>query len=91
VLDGIVFGATGICSDQSNSKVATTGAWFSGACGLGQALTCSKIGNAYGHPAGEIDWTYNYIANRYGNASNAWAFWNCIGQCGATYKTATWY
>jgi hypothetical protein len=36
-------------------------------------------------------WTYNYIASRYGNPSNAWAFWNCIGQCGATYKTATWY
>jgi hypothetical protein len=35
-------------------------------------------------PAGEIDWTYNYIASRYGNPSNAWAFWNCTGQCGAT-------
>jgi hypothetical protein len=63
----------------------------SGACGLGQALPCSKMGNAYGNPEGEIDWTYNYIASRYGNPSNAWAFWNCIGQCGATYKTATWY
>jgi hypothetical protein len=63
----------------------------SGACGLGQALPCSKMGSAYGSPAGEIDWTYNYIANRYGNPSNAWAFWNCIGQCGGTYKTATWY
>jgi hypothetical protein len=63
----------------------------SGACGLGQALPCSKMGNAYGSAEGEIEWTYNYIANRYGNPSNAWAFWNCIGQCGATYKTATWY
>jgi hypothetical protein len=57
---------------------------------LGQALPCSKMGNAYGNPAGEIDWTYNYIASRYGNPSNAWAFWNCIGQCESTYKNATW-
>jgi hypothetical protein len=29
------------------------------------------MGNAYGNPAGDIDWTYNYIASRYGNTSNA--------------------
>jgi hypothetical protein len=29
------------------------------------------MGDAYGNPAGEIEWTYNYIASRYGNPSNA--------------------
>jgi hypothetical protein len=40
------------------------------------------MGNVYGSAEGEIEWTYNYIANRYGNPSNARAFWNCIGLCG---------
>jgi hypothetical protein len=46
------------------------------------------MGAAYGNPADEIDWTYNYIAGRYENPSNAWAFWTALAS-GATYKTAT--
>lgn len=46
----------------------------SGACGLGQALPCSKMGDAYGDPEGEIRWTLEYIKGRYGSPSNALLF-----------------
>lgn len=51
----------------------------SGACGLGQALPCSKMGSAYGNAAGEIDWTINYISNRYGTPSIALAHHRSYG------------
>ncbi len=46
----------------------------SGACGLGQALPCSKLGDARGNPSAEIDWIITYINNRYGNPVSAWNF-----------------
>ena len=45
----------------------------SGACGIPQALPCSKIPNM--SPEGQIDWGLTYIKNRYGNPTNAWLFW----------------
>jgi hypothetical protein len=46
----------------------------SGACGLGQAYPCSKLGSNYGNAMGEINWTINYILGRYSTPSNALAF-----------------
>ena len=80
-----------LISHESGWIVGRMNTGGSGACGLGQALPCSKMGAAYGSATGEIQWTYDYIAQRYGNPSNAWSFWQCVGQCGNTYKTATWY
>jgi len=47
----------------------------SGACGLGQALPCSKLGLARGNVEGEIEWIIGYIKNRYQTPSRALAFW----------------
>ena len=48
----------------------------SGACGIPQALPCSKLGSARGNPVAEIQWMNNYVVNRYGSWANAVAFWN---------------
>ena len=48
----------------------------SGACGIPQALPCSKLGSARGNPVAEIRWMNNYVINRYGSWANAVAFWN---------------
>lgn len=45
----------------------------SGACGLGQALPCSKITDH--SPIGQLKWTIAYIADRYGTPANAWSIW----------------
>jgi hypothetical protein len=45
----------------------------SGACGIPQALPCSKIPDM--SPQGQIQWGLQYIKGRYGNPSNAWSFW----------------
>jgi len=67
----------------------------SGACGIGQALPCSKLGAGYGNAAAEISWAYDYIAARYTTPARAWAYWNCIGLCTNNYGTIekfnTWY
>ncbi len=42
----------------------------SGACGIPQALPCSKITDM--SPQGQIAWGLSYIQARYGNPSNAW-------------------
>jgi len=47
----------------------------SGACGLFQALPCSKLGSARGNVHGEIDWGIGYISARYRNPSNALRLW----------------
>jgi hypothetical protein len=47
----------------------------SGACGLGQALPCSKPGNGLGDPVAEVNWVINYIKNRYNTPSEALYFW----------------
>ena len=45
----------------------------SGACGIPQALPCSKIPDM--STSGQISWGLSYIQSRYGNPSNAWRFW----------------
>ncbi len=45
----------------------------SGACGIPQALPCSKIPDM--STVGQIDWGLSYIKSRYGTPNNAWAFW----------------
>lgn len=44
----------------------------SGACGIFQALPCSKMGGM--EINNQIAWGVNYIKDRYGTPSNAWAF-----------------
>ena len=48
----------------------------SGACGIPQALPCSKLGAARGNPVAEIQWMNSYVIGRYGSWANAVAFWN---------------
>lgn len=45
----------------------------SGACGIPQALPCSKIPDM--SPQGQIEWGLNYIKQRYGTPTKAWQFW----------------
>ncbi len=52
----------------------------SGACGLGQSLPCSKMAG-YGadyatNGTVQVNWTIDYIKNRYGNPNGARVFWN---------------
>lgn len=47
----------------------------SGACGLGQALPCAKMGCALGDYACQDNWATNYMKSRYGTWSNAKSFW----------------
>lgn len=47
----------------------------SGACGLGQALPCSKMGCSLSDYACQDAWFTNYMLNRYGSWANARAFW----------------
>lgn len=47
----------------------------SGACGLGQALPCSKMGCALGDYACQDAFFTKYMLNRYGSWENARAFW----------------
>lgn len=70
----------------------------SGACGLPQALPCSKLLAVIGsldNVSGQVDWMIDYIARRYYTPSQALAFWHCIGYCTDNYgthkKSATWY
>lgn len=46
----------------------------SGACGLPQALPCSKIADK--SVEGQINWMINYVKSRYGTPSNALSFHN---------------
>ena len=48
----------------------------SGACGLVQALPCSKVGGAGGYdPVANLQWGNGYAVGRYGSWANAYAFW----------------
>lgn len=47
----------------------------SGACGLGQALPCSKMGCSLSDYACQDTFFTNYMLNRYGSWENARAFW----------------
>lgn len=47
----------------------------SGACGLVQALPCSKVpGNGY-DPVDNLRWANGYATGRYGSWASAYAFW----------------
>lgn len=47
----------------------------SGACGLAQALPCSKVpGNPY-NPIDSLNWMNSYVTGRYGGWENAYNFW----------------
>lgn len=64
---------------------------YSGACGLGQSLPCSKMGlgeNWKDNPNGQIDWTIEYVRTRYKTPVRALAKWkwNCVN---SIYKC--WY
>lgn len=43
----------------------------SGACGIGQALPCSKMGCAMGDGACQVRWMNQYVIARYGTWANA--------------------
>lgn len=49
----------------------------SGACGLPQALPCSKLSSAgadyWDNPVTQLTWMMDYIAGRYGDPVSAWA------------------
>lgn len=47
----------------------------SGACGLVQALPCSKLGNDWSNPVKALSWGAEYAKARYGGWANAYAFW----------------
>lgn len=48
----------------------------SGACGLGQALPCSKMNCEKWDYECQIDWVLNYIKDRYETPTKALAHWN---------------
>ena len=67
------------------------------ACGIGQALPCQKLTavcNLSDYNCQDQFFT-EYMKQRYGTWANAWAYWNCTGQCtnkyGTILKTATWW
>jgi len=47
----------------------------SGACGLAQALPCSKLGPNWNDPVVALNWMNNYVNGRYGGWQNAYNFW----------------
>lgn len=64
-----------IVSKESGWNPGATNA-SSGACGLAQALPCSKIGGAGGYdPVTALRWQKDYVEQRYGGYAGAYAFW----------------
>lgn len=47
----------------------------SGACGLAQALPCSKIPGQWNDPVNALNWMNNYVNGRYGSWAQAYSFW----------------
>lgn len=47
----------------------------SGACGLAQALPCSKLGPNWNDPVTALKWQHAYVSSRYGGYKQAYAFW----------------
>ncbi|MCI6574595.1 MAG: G5 domain-containing protein [Actinomycetaceae bacterium] len=47
----------------------------SGACGLVQALPCSKLGANWNDPVTALKWQYSYVNSRYGGYAGAYSFW----------------
>ncbi|WP_230667912.1 MULTISPECIES: lytic transglycosylase domain-containing protein [unclassified Microbacterium] len=48
---------------------------YSGACGLVQALPCSKVPGGGYDPVANLTWANGYAVGRYGSWANAYAFW----------------
>lgn len=48
---------------------------FSGACGLAQALPCSKLGPNWNNPVVALNWMNDYVNGRYGGWEGAYTFW----------------
>lgn len=46
-----------------------------GACGIGQALPCEKMGCSLEDLECQVNWVDRYIVSRYGTPLNAWSFW----------------
>lgn len=46
-----------------------------GACGLAQALPCSKLGPNWYDPVHALKWQYQYVVSRYGGYPQAVEFW----------------
>lgn len=72
--------------DAFNTIVTIESGWnpkavnrSSGACGLPQALPCSKIGGINAPETIQISWMIDYIADRYGTPSQALAFHTRMG------------
>ena len=67
----------------------------SGACGIPQALPCSKLPCSLSDPVCQLRWMDAYVKERYNNWEGALSFWHCTGTCynnyGPTVKTGTWY
>ncbi len=47
----------------------------SGACGLAQALPCSKLGPSWNDPVVALNWMNGYVNGRYGGWQGAYDFW----------------
>lgn len=47
----------------------------SGACGLAQALPCSKLGPNWNDPVVALNWMNGYVNGRYGGWEQAYTFW----------------
>jgi len=47
----------------------------SGACGLAQALPCSKLGPNWSNPVVALNWMNSYATGRYGSWEKAYNFW----------------
>ena len=47
----------------------------SGACGLAQALPCSKLGPNWNDPVVALNWMHGYVTGRYGGWEQAYNFW----------------
>lgn len=59
----------------------------SGACGIPQALPCSKIPNP-SDVSSQIDWGLDYISSRYGSPTKALNFWHNEAPA---YNGSNWY
>lgn len=47
----------------------------SGACGLAQALPCSKVPGDWSNPVDSLRWQHGYVKGRYGGYAQAYQFW----------------
>lgn len=61
----------------------------SGACGILQALPCSKLPCVLTDRECQDRWFKNYMVERYGSWEAAYNYWHCIGECTNNYGTIT--